>query len=95
MLRPAVQHGHQTVVSSAVHPLQPDVPGVRNTGNASDRERHRDHAVPSGAEHVGESESRVTVHGAPVDVRRYRQTVAVPDTHGRDHIAGEYDCRYR
>jgi len=95
MLRPAVQHSHQTVVSSAIRHLQPDVSGVRNTGNASGRERYRSHFVSSGAEHIGKSESRVAVHGAPMDVCRYRQTVAVPDTHGRDHIAGEYDCRYR
>lgn len=85
-----MQYSHQTVVSAAVRHLQPDVPGVRNTGNASDRERYGGHVVPFGTEHVGQSESRTAVHGTLVDLRGYHQIVALPDTHRRHHIAGEY-----
>lgn len=90
LLRSTVQYSHQIVVSSAVRHMQPDIPGVRNTGDGSGGKRHHDHAVPFRTEHAGQSKSRVTVHGAPVDLRGYHQVVTLPDTDGRDNITGEY-----
>lgn len=95
MLRPAVQHGHQTVVHDAVHHLQPHVPGVRDTGDGSDRKRARDHPLPLGPEHSGQGQPPTTVHDTPVDLRRHHQTAAVPDTDCRYHITGnEHDIRF-
>lgn len=69
--------------------MQPDFPGVRNTGDGSGRKRYRDHVVPFRTEHAGQSKSWVTVHGTPVDIRGYHQIIALPDTNGRDNITGE------
>lgn len=89
MFRSAVRHSHQAFVLAAVHSLQSNVSGFRNTGDESRRERHRIHAVPFGLEQVGQGKPRTVVHDAPVDVRRHHQTTALPDTNGRNDILGE------
>lgn len=89
LLRSAMQCGHQTVVSTAVHHLQPHIRRVRNIRDESHRKRYDNHAVPLGPEPPGQSQPRITVHDTPVDVRRDHQTVALSDTNGRHYIAGK------
>lgn len=52
-----MQHGHKTVVLVAVYHLQPDVSGVRNTGDGRRRTRKNGNAVPFRLELAGPGKS--------------------------------------
>lgn len=90
MLGSTVRHSHQAVLLPAVHNLQPDVSGVRNTADESHRERYHINTVPFGFEPVGPGKPRADIYDALMDVRCHHQTAALSNINGRNDIIGKF-----
>jgi len=89
MLRPAMYHSHQIIVSITVHHLQSNVSSVRNIGNESGRKRHCGNVISFGLEHNSKSEPWTIIHDTSVDICCDHQTTALPNTNRRYHISGK------